>query len=408
MTDRTGPSIDAERLWRSLEAVSLIGATAGGGIHRLAGSAEDGRARDLVVEAARAAGASVRIDRVGNVFLTVGPADVPGGLLMGSHIDSQPRAGRYDGTYGVMAGLEVLLCLQDVPLTRPVTLVIWTDEEGARFGPMVGSSVFAGRLDAADALATRDGDGITLADALDAIGYRGTDVVSPEEFSAYLEAHIEQGPLLERDGTDIGVVEGVQGQYWTQVHMTGAKAHAGTFPLEDRNDALVAAAEVVGAVRSIGLRRPLIGRATVGRLLVQPNSPNVVPGDVEFVVELRHPRQEDLDEMDQEVGAELAEAGARHGVEVTTGRILAAAPVRFDPDVVRDVDAAAERLGLSRHPMVSGAGHDAVPVSRTLPVGMIFVPCHGGVSHAEHESMTKEWAANGAAVLREVVGARAG
>ncbi len=394
-------TVDGRRLWASLEEVSRIGATQAGGLHRLAGSEEDRLARDLVVAAAEAVGARRRVDEVGNTFLTLGPSDRRG-ILIGSHLDSQPQAGRYDGTYGVMAGLEVLRTLHDsgTELARPVTLVIWTDEEGARFAPaMLGSGVFAGRSSAADALTSTDADGVTLAHALSAIGYLGTDVVEPGEFDAYVEAHIEQGPILENEGIDIGVVEAVQAQYWTQVSLVGERAHAGTFPLEQRRDALLAAAEIVTGVREIGLQRPGVGRATVGRLDVAPNSPNVVPGEVDLTVEVRHPHQGELDAMLDEVLALVADVVQRHDLAVQTRQLLASAPVAFDPAVIDAVQEAAQAAGFSWRRMVSGAGHDAVPVSDHLPAGMVFVPCHGGVSHAEAESMTSQWAQNGAQVL---------
>lgn len=404
------PRVDPGRLWASLGEISRIGATAAGGLHRLAASREDGQARDLVVAAARAIGCRVLVDVVGNTFLTRPAAD-PGaagapGVLVGSHLDSQPSAGRYDGTYGVMAGLEVLRALDDASARtrRDITLAIWTNEEGARFAPaMMGSAVFAGRLPAEAALAARDEAGETLRDGLAAIGYLGDEEVVPSGFAHYLEAHIEQGPILERAGTPIGVVTGVQAQYWVAVRIRGERAHAGTFPLELRHDALVAAADVVTAVRIVGLARPGVGRATVGRLSVAPNSPNVVPGEVELVVELRHPDAAELDAMLADVDDALHLVGDRHGVGIGTERLLSSAPVGFDPVVVAAVQAAADRLGLRSSRMISGAGHDAVPVSAVVPAGMVFVPCHRGISHAEVESMTAQWAADGAAVLLETV-----
>ncbi len=420
--------VDPDRLWTSLEEISARGSVAvtpggaaGPGLHRLAGSPEDGAARGYVVEAAREVGCRVRIDPVGNVFLRrpgLRPEDPA--VLLGSHLDSQPAAGRYDGTYGVMAGLEVLRALGEagVATRRPVELVIWTNEEGARFAPaMMGSSVFGGRLLAADALAATDAEGVTLAQALAGIGYLGTDVVSAAGesvdgvprggYHAYLEAHIEQGPLLEGLGLPIGVVTGAQAQYWTLVRLTGDRAHAGTFPMEQRHDALVAAAELVGAVRSIGLARPGLGRATVGRLTVAPNTPNVVPGEVELVVELRHPIQTALDKMLSDVLADCRGVADRHGVRVAAEQVLSSPPTPFDAGVMDVIEAASHRCGLRSHRMVSGAGHDAVPVSGVIPTGMLFIPCRGGVSHAPAEAIEPGWAADGARVLLEAVQALA-
>lgn len=417
--------VDPDRLWASLEEISAFGAVpdapGGPGLHRLAASPEDGAARRYVVDAARALGCRLRVDAVGNVFLRrPGGDESAPAVLTGSHLDSQPAAGRYDGTYGVMAGLEVLRALDaaDVDTRRAVELAVWTNEEGARFAPaMMGSSVFGGRLPAAQALASTDAEGVTLAQALARIGYLGADEVRAEGqfvdgvprggYHAYLEAHIEQGPLLEGLGLPIGVVTGAQAQYWTAVRLDGARAHAGTFPMERRHDALVAAAELVTAVRSIGLARPGLGRATVGRLTVAPNTPNVVPGEVEVIVELRHPIQAALDKMLSDVLAECRGIAGRHGVRVTTEQVLSSPPTPFDPAVMDVIEAAAQRFGLRGHRMVSGAGHDAVPVSAVMPTGMLFIPCRGGVSHAPAEAIEPGWAADGARVLLAAVEALA-
>ncbi|MCA0436327.1 MAG: M20 family metallo-hydrolase [Austwickia sp.] len=407
----TSPSLDAridpDRLWRSLAAVSAFGGTDDGGLHRLAATADDGRARDLVVAAARSAGCAVRVDRVGNVFCRrPGTDPEAAAVLMGSHLDSQPRAGRYDGVYGVMAGLEVLTALGAAgePTRRPVELAIWTNEEGARFPPaMMGSAVFAGRLSPEEALATRDAEGIALGEALSRIGYAGAHDVLTQEFAAYLEAHIEQGPILEAAGLRIGVVTGAQAQYWLDVQLHGVRGHAGTFPMESRADALVAAAELVLAVRRVGLARPEVGRATVGRLEVPDSAPNVVPSLVRLTVELRHPQAEELAAMLAEVRSELERVCETYGVSATSDLTLQAAPTPFDAEVVAVVEAAAQTLGLSRQRMISGAGHDAVPLASVIPTGMIFVPCVAGVSHSPRERLDPQAAADGAAVLLESV-----
>lgn len=401
----TTARIDADRLWRALGEVSGFGGTPDGGLHRLAASADDGRARDLVVGRARAAGCVVRIDRVGNVFCRWAGTDPNArAVLMGSHLDSQPRAGRYDGVYGVMAGLEVLTALAAAgeENRRPVELVVWTNEEGARFPPaMMGSQVFTGRLDAAAALATRDEDGVDLAAALAEIGYAGSDVVAPGEFSAYLEAHIEQGPLLEEAGLRIGIVTGAQAQFWVEVELRGVRGHAGTFPMEGRVDAMVATADLVGSVRRVGLARPGLGRATVGRLSIEDAAPNVIPSLVRLTVELRHPGGAELAAMLAEVRTALGEVEDRYGVSSTEDLTLASEPARFDDGVIGVVEESARALGLSARRMISGAGHDAVPLSRLVPTGMIFVPCLRGVSHSPDERLDPAAAADGAAVLLE-------
>ncbi|MGC5614804.1 Zn-dependent hydrolase [Georgenia sp. Z1491] len=430
--------IDGERLWADLERVSTFGATPAGGLHRLAAGPDDADARAWLRERASEAGAGARVDRVGNMFLRrpgggsdvgattgrdptagTGPAagrDVadPRAILVGSHLDSQPSAGRYDGVYGVVAGLAVLDALERAGhVTRhPVELVDWTNEEGARFAPMMGgSSVYAGRLDAGAALASRSRDGLdvpgapegqTLAEALAVTGWAGSDVVTPDEHAAYLEAHIEQGPLLEAEGLRVATVTGVQAMCWLEVELTGSPAHAGTFPMESRRDALVAAAQVVTDVHRIGLARPGVGRATVGRLVVGPGSPNVVPGSASLTVELRHPDRTELEAMVAEV-REAVDRATRGGVVAEVREISRAEPVTFDPLVTGAVARAAAELGHPPRELVSGAGHDAVQVASRVPTGMLFIPCVGGVSHAEEEAITPEWALVGAEVLLRVV-----
>ncbi|MGC5627706.1 hydantoinase/carbamoylase family amidase [Georgenia sp. Z1344] len=414
------PTIDGDRLWADLEHVSTFGATAAGGLHRLAAGPDDADARAWLRDRAGEAGAVARVDRVGNVFLrrpAAGADDAEEdrrAILIGSHLDSQPTAGRYDGVYGVVAGLAVLDALDRArhATRHHVELVDWTNEEGARFAPMMGgSSVYAGRLAAETALASRSREGLdvpgapegqTLAEALADVGWAGTDTVTPDEHAAYLEAHIEQGPLLEAEGLTVATVTGVQAMCWLEVEQTGAPAHAGTFPMESRRDALVAAARVVTDVHAIGLARPEVGRATVGRLVVGPGSPNVVPGSARFTVELRHPDAAELDAMAGEVRAAV-ERATDGGVTARVTETSRAEPVTFDPLVRDAVTRAMSELGHPPRELVSGAGHDAVQVASRVPTGMLFIPCVGGVSHAEEEAITPEWALDGAEVLLRAV-----
>lgn len=399
------PLLDGDRLWQSLEAVSSFGGTPDGGLHRLAASSADGFARDFIASQARELGCRIRVDALGNLFMGLAGTDPAAqAILVGSHLDSQPYAGRYDGTYGVMAGLEALRVLYDDRPSHSVELVCWTGEEGARFRPaMLGSSGFAGITAKSELLSHRDSSGLSLGDALAVIGYAGTDEVFPHEFCAYLEAHIEQGPILERLGRPIGVVHSVQAQHWWHVTVRGRCDHSGTRPMEDRADALVASADIITAVRSIGLRWPGIGRATVGHLTVHPNSPNVVPGQVELTVEFRHPEQDAADAMASHLTAVLDEVAGRHQVHVSATQVLASPPVTFDKRVASVIARAADNLGIDALPMVSGAAHDACPVSTVIPTAMLFIPCRDGISHAPEESITPRWAHDGAQVLLSAI-----
>lgn len=407
MTEYCTPAIDSDRLWQSLVEISHFGATPAGGLHRLAASADDGQARDFVVEAARAIGCTIRIDALGNTFVRSAGADSQAkAILIGSHLDSQPLGGKYDGIYGVMAGLEVLRTLHASNSTtkHSVEVAVWTNEEGARFSPaMMGAAFFARKFTAEELHSRVDVDGVTLGESLSAIGYHGNDVVTPDEYACYLEIHIEQGPILERDNINIGVVTAVQGMRWFRVHLSGKSGHSGTYPMEGRKDALTASAEVVTGVQRIGLDQPNIGRATVGHLLVTPNSPNVVPGHVELMVEFRHPDVAVLDVMTSQLYALLKDVEARTAVSIQVNQELDSATINFDPRIIDAVEKAAESTGLTSRRMISGAGHDACQVNGLMPSGMIFIPCVNGISHAENEDITQEWATNGAQVMLQSV-----
>jgi N-carbamoyl-L-amino-acid hydrolase len=399
--------IESTRLWRTLEEVSRFGATPAGGLHRLAASAEDGHARDYFVAAAREIGCTVRVDALGNTFVRRAGRS-PGALaiLIGSHLDSQPLAGRYDGTYGVMAGLEVLRVLHETDTTteHAVEVVCWTNEEGARFAPaMMGSAYHAGRFTVEDLYARHDSDGVNLGTSLAAIGYAGHDVVAADEHGCYLELHIEQGPTLQDEGLPIGVVTGVQGMRWFRVQFAGEPGHSGTYPMERRRDALVAAAELVTAVQRIGLDHPLIGRATVGKVIVSPNSPNVIPGHVELTVEFRHPDAQGLAAMSAAFIDACTSVERHHGIVVDVEQVLDSPTIHFDADLINAVESAAKASGCASRRMISGAGHDACQMAPLMPTAMIFIPCDRGISHAEDEAITREWARDGVHVLLESV-----
>lgn len=403
MTEQTRrePAVDAARLWRTLTEVSAFGATAAGGLDRLAASDDDRQARDYLVTAARAQGYDVAVDAVGNLFITRPGTDTSlDPVLLGSHLDSQPKGGRYDGTYGVIAGLEALRALDDAAraTTRSVVLANWTNEEGARFSPsMLGSAVHTGRYDTAAALARTDRDGLTLAGELERIGYAGTGT-GPQRVHRSLELHIEQGPVLEAQDVAIGVVTGVYGLTWLDVTVRGSSGHAGTTPAADRADALVAASRLVVAIAGLADADPQL-RATVGEVRVSPNSRNAIPGEVTLAVDLRHPDQAGLDRAAQAVETLASGLATQPGVRASATRVLDQPPTRFDESTVELVREAARSRGLSHLELVSGAGHDSVHLAAVARAAMIFIPCVAGVSHREDEDIRHQWAVDGAQVL---------
>lgn len=386
--------INGDRLWETLHAMAAIGATAKGGVSRLALTELDRQARDQLAAWASAAGCQVRVDQMGNMFMRrPGRDDALAPVQMGSHGDSQPNGGRFDGIYGVLAGLEVIRTLNDhgVQTARPVELVNWTNEEGSRFAPaMIASGVYAGVFDLEYGLSRTDSQGVSIGDALQAIGYAGDSPVGGHPVHAHFELHIEQGPILEAEGITIGVVTGGQGQRWYEGALSGQSAHAGTTPMTRRKDALLAAARVVEAVNAIGLKYAPDACATVGALNVFPNSRNVVPGRVTYTVEFRHPEDAVLDAMDKELRAQVASLAADLGVGSELNGIFSYAPIRFDASCVEAVRTSADELGYSSRKILSGAGHDACYVNAIAPTGMIFVPCVDGISHNEAEDITHE------------------
>lgn len=401
------PHVDGARLWASLERMARIGATPKGGVCRLALTDLDRASRDLFVEWASEAGCRIRVDRIGNVFARrAGRRPDAAPVLTGSHADTQPTGGRYDGIYGVLGGLEVVRALNDagIETERPIDVVIWTNEEGSRFAPaMVASGVFAGVYPLDYGLARTDPSGVTLGDALARIGYAGSEPVGGFPVHAAYELHIEQGAILERAGHTIGVVTGGQGQRWYEVRLTGVDAHAGTTPMDFRRDALVGAARMIDFVDTLGHRHAPHGRATVGMIEARPNSRNTVPGACFFTIECRHPDAGALAEMDAALRDALERIAARTGLQVEFTQIFDYAPVPFAPSCIEAVREAAGALGLSHADIVSGAGHDACYVARVAPTGMIFVPCIDGLSHNEAEAITPDWAEAGANVLLRAV-----
>jgi N-carbamoyl-L-amino-acid hydrolase len=401
--------IDGDRLWRSLMELARIGATPKGGVRRLTLTELDREARDLFARWTRDAGLALEVDAVGNMFARrAGTDSAAAPVAMGSHLDSQPSGGKFDGAYGVMAGLEVLRTLNDAGIkTRaPLEVVSWTNEEGSRFTPvMMGSGVFAGVFPLAHVLPQKDVEGVAVGDALKAIGYAGS--ASPRGLGAYFEAHIEQGPVLEDTKTTIGVVQGALGQRWFDAVITGQDAHAGPTPMDLRKDALIAASRLVLEVNRIALAFPDYARGTVGFMQVKPNSRNVVPGEVRLSVEFRNQKDETLSAMVAALREGLKAIEAECRVAIALDEVTYFPPCRFDAKMVASVRDAAAALGYTHRDIVSGAGHDAVYVARVAPTAMIFVPCEGGISHNELESATPHDLAAGCNVLLHAVLARA-
>ena len=411
MTAQTNHRIDGRRLWDSLMAMAEIGATPKGGVRRLALTDLDRCGRDRFHAECEAAGLTVRIDAIGNMFARRAgrdPARAP--VLFGSHLDSQPSGGNFDGALGVLAGLEVMRSLNDqgIVTEAPLDLVNWTDEEGSRFGQaLIGSGVWAGVHSADDVARLTDVNNVSVRTALDAIGYRGPETATAFPADAYFELHIEQGPILEREGRQIGIVTGAQAQVWYDAVATGQDSHAGTAPPSARKDALVCAARIIDLVDRMLRARGENGRGTVGQLLVSPNSRNVIPGEVRFSVEFRHPDGAELDRLDAQFPREAGFVARDCGVSLALTRVLKIPAQPFDPACVDLVRQAAAGLGYSAREIVSGAGHDALYVATKVPTAMIFVPCKDGLSHNEAESILPEQAEAGCQVLFAAVLARA-
>jgi len=400
--------INGDRLWQSLMEMAKIGATEKGGVCRLALSDLDKAGRELFIRWCEQAGCTVSVDRMGNIFARrAGRNPKLAPVLAGSHLDTQPTGGRFDGVYGVLAGLEVIRTLNDLDYQTeaPVEVVCWTNEEGSRFSPpMVGSGVFAGVFDLAYGLERPDNvSGVKLGAELERIGFSGPAPMGGREVAAYFEAHIEQGPILEDQQKPVGIVTGAQGQRWYEITVTGQEAHAGPTPMRKRRDALVGSARMIDAVNRIGLAHSPHACATVGFVQVSPNSRNTIPGRVFFTVDFRHPEDAVLTQMDKELRAACAEVAGAIGLAAEVKEFWYFPPTPFDKSCVESVRKATETLGYPHMDIISGAGHDAVYMARVAPAAMIFVPCVGGISHNEIEDAKPEDLAMGCAVLLNAV-----
>lgn len=400
-------TVDGKRLWDSIEALACIGALPGGGCSRAAFTDEDRETRQLFARWAEEAGCEVKVDAFGNMFAwRAGSSQAAPAVLVGSHLDTQPHGGRFDGIYGVMAGLEVVRALNDagIETEAPVAVVNWTNEEGVRFAPgLTGSGAFSGMLDREAVLQITGVDGIRFGEEAVRVGFSGDYDPKATDFIAYVEPHIEQGPYLERAGLPIGVVPAVQGVYWMTVELTGADRHAGTTAMDARRDTFMAAARMAVEMRAAALEASGDIRFTVGRINVEPGSANTVPGRTVFEIDMRHAERGVLEAVEAELRRIAAHIAAEENVGHVFTRVMDVPPVEFDERVVATVERAVERAGYPVHRLVSGAMHDASNLAHVIPTAMIFVPSRDGISHAEDEWTEPEHVTAGCRVLFNAV-----
>ena len=400
-------AINPQRLWDMLMETAKFGGTAKGGIKRLTLTAEDKLVRDWFKAETEKLGCTVTVDEVGNMF-AVRPgkrADLLP-IAMGSHLDTQPTGGKFDGVLGVLGALEAMKTLHEsgYETNAPVEIVNWTNEEGSRFAPaMLASGVYAGVFTPQYAYDREDRQGVSFLTALEGIGYRGAEPVGQHKFGAMFELHIEQGPILEDEGKVIGVVQGVQGMRWYEVTVTGQDAHTGATPMYLRKNALLGAARMIDRINAIAEAHAPHAVGTVGLIENRPNSRNVIPGEVFFTIDLRHPDEAVLQVMEDKVRAALEEILLPLKLTYEEKRIWVSPAVKFAPELIDCVRKGTAKAGFEGRDMVSGAGHDAAYIARVAPTTMIFVPCLGGISHNEAESTTLEECAAGAQVLLNAV-----
>lgn len=402
MTNFGNMQINADRLWTSLMEMAKIGATEKGGNARLALTDLDRDGRDLFVRWCKEAGCTVTIDSMGNIFARrPGLYDHLPPIATGSHLDTQPTGGKFDGVYGVLAGLEVIRTLNDnnFRTERPIEVAVWTNEEGARFAPaMVASGVFAGVFTEEYGLSRTDSEGRKLGDELTRIGYRGDEPAGKRKFGAFFEAHIEQGPILEAEAKTIGVVLGIQGMRWFEINITGMESHAGTTPMKRRRDAGHGCARIIERVHQIAMESAG-GLGTVGIVSIKPGSRNTIPGSAFLTVDLRHPDEQALFAMKAALDSGLEDISQALHLSISCTEIWHSPAVRYNSGCIDTVRQSAQKAGYSHMDIVSGAGHDAGYISRVAPTAMIFIPCADGISHNEIEAASPEHVGAGCNVL---------
>ena len=404
--------IDSARLWDTIHETAKFGATPKGGVRRLTLGPEDKQVRDWFRNACEAAGLDVHVDTLGSMFALRKGRDMskpPVGL--GSHLDTQPTGGKFDGVLGTLAALEVVRTLNGagIETETPICIVNWTNEEGSRFAPaMMASAAYVGDFTTDDILARKDAEGVTVAEALDGIGYRGERPVGTQKFGSFVELHIEQGPILEAEGKTIGVVDSGQGVLWYDGRITGFESHAGSTPMPLRRDALATLAEIVLAMESIATQHGPRAVGTIGEAVIAKPSRNVIPGEIAFTVDCRSADAAIMDALDKQLRTAAAEIAVRRKVDVALDLVWRKPPTHFDPKLVDAVESASKALGYSHRPITSGAGHDACNLNTIMPAAMVFVPCKDGVSHNELEDATQADCTAGANVLMHTVLALAG
>ncbi|WP_349365037.1 MAG: Zn-dependent hydrolase [Roseitalea porphyridii] len=399
--------IDGDRLWDAIHAMAEIGPGVAGGNNRQTVTDEDAEGRRLFQKWCEEAGLTMGVDEMGTMFMRregTDPDALP--VYVGSHLDTQPTGGRYDGVLGVLAGLEIVRTMNDLDIKtkHPIVVTNWTNEEGTRFAPaMMASGVFAGVLDQADVYGHTDAAGKTFGDELERIGWKGSEKVGERKMHAFFELHIEQGPILEAEGKDIGVVTHGQGLRWIQCTVTGKESHTGSTPMPMRRNAGRGLAKITELVHDIAMSNAPNAVGAIGHVDVYPNSRNIIPGKVVFTVDFRSHELDTLNAMVDRLMAEAPKLCADIGVEFEAEIVGQFDPPAFDEDCVRMIREAAERLGYSHMDIVSGAGHDACWINRVAPTAMVMCPCVDGLSHNEAEEITKEWAKAGADVLFHAV-----
>ena len=404
--------INGDRLWDSIHEIAKIGPGIAGGSNRQTVTDEDGEGRHLFKSWCEAAGMTMGLDTMGNMFARregTDPEALP--VYVGSHLDTQPTGGRYDGVLGVLAGLEIIRSLNDLDIKtkHPIVVTNWTNEEGTRFAPaMLASGVFAGLHTQDWAYARTDAEGKKFGDELDRIGWKGDEDVGARKMHAFFELHIEQGPILEAEGVDIGVVTHGQGLSWTQVTVTGKESHTGSTPMPMRKNAGLAMARILEKVDEIAWSHAPDAVGAAGHIDVSPNSRNVIPGKAVFTVDFRSPNLDVITNMEERLRVEATKIVEDMGLEVEFEKVGGFDPVEFDKDCVSAVRDAAERLGYSHRNLISGAGHDACWINRVAPTAMVMCPCVDGLSHNEAEEISKEWSTAGAEVLFHAVVETAG
>ena len=395
--------INEDRLWKSLNKMATIGATPKGGVNRQTLTDLDKKSRDLFIEWCKDENLTIKIDEIGNIFARRnGKNNKLAPIMSGSHLDTQPTGGKYDGALGVLSALEVIKVLNENKYTTeaPIEIVVWTNEEGCRFPPaMTGSAVFSGQHKLKDALNIKDPEGLKLGDELKRIKYNGKTKCAPKKIGGFIETHIEQGPILEIENKSIGIVTGAQAQKWYEIKIIGMEAHAGPTPMNIRKDALIGASKIILLVNSIGNKFQPGGCATCGVIEIKSPSRNVIPGECFLTIDFRHPYDKTLKKMDKILKKEIKNISNETNLEINIKQILELKSNVFDKKINKTIKNVTNKLGYSSREIVSGAGHDAVNINSIAPTSMIFIPCIDGISHNECENVLKEDVTKGAEVL---------